>query len=38
MDSTIKVRVVNGLKSKLYVPMTEEEMLARLKSLGTQIV
>lgn len=31
MNSTIKVRVVNGLKSKLYVPMTEEEMLARLK-------
>lgn len=31
MDSTIKVRVVNGLKSKLYAPMTEEEMLARLK-------
>lgn len=44
MDSTIKVRVVNGLKSKLYAPMTEEEMLARLKSLenrkssGTQIM
>lgn len=31
MDSTIKVRVVNGLKSKLYAPMTEEEMLAKLK-------
>jgi hypothetical protein len=31
MDSTIKVRVVNGLKNKLYAPMTEEEMLARLK-------
>ena len=31
MDSTIKVRVVNRLKSKLYAPMTEEEMLARLK-------
>ncbi len=30
MDSTIKVRVVNGLKSKLDAPMTEE-MLARLK-------
>lgn len=31
MDSTIKVRVVNELKSKLYAPLTEEEMLARLK-------
>lgn len=31
MDSTIKVSVVNESKSKLYAPMTEEEMLARLK-------
>ena len=31
IDSTNQVRVENELKSKLYVPMTEEEMLARLK-------
>lgn len=31
MDSTIEVRVVNELKSKLYAPMTEEEMHTRLK-------
>ncbi len=31
MGSTIQVRVENELKSKLYAPMTEEEMLARLK-------
>ena len=31
MASTNQVRVENELKSKLYVPMTEEEMLARLK-------
>lgn len=31
MDSTNQVRVENELKSKLYAPMTEEEMLARLK-------
>ena len=31
IDSTNQVRVENELKSKLYAPMTEEEMLARLK-------
>ena len=31
MDRIIQVRAENELKSKLYVPMTEEEMLARLK-------
>ena len=31
MDSAIQVRVENELKSKLYAPMTEEEMLAILK-------
>lgn len=31
IDSTNHVRVENELKSKLYAPMTEEEMLARLK-------
>lgn len=31
IDSTNQVRVENELKSKLYVLMTEEEMLARLK-------
>lgn len=31
IGSTIQVRVENELKSKLYAPMTEEEMLARLK-------
>ena len=30
IDSTNQVRVENELKSKLYAPMTEEEMLARL--------
>ena len=32
IDSTNQVRVENELKSKLYAPMTEEEMLARLKN------
>ena len=31
IDSTNQVKVENELKSKLYAPMTEEEMLARLK-------
>ena len=31
IDSTNQVRVENELKSKLYAPMTVEEMLARLK-------
>ena len=31
IDSTNQVRVENELKSKLYAPMTEEEMIARLK-------
>ena len=31
MNSIIQVRVENDLKSKLYAPMTEKEMLARLK-------
>lgn len=31
IDGTNQVRVENELKSKLYAPMTEEEMLARLK-------
>ena len=31
IDSTNQVRVENELKSKLYAPMTEEEMLERLK-------
>lgn len=31
IDSTNQVRVENELKSKLYAPMAEEEMLARLK-------
>ena len=31
MDSINQVRIENELKSKLYAPMTEEEMLARLK-------
>lgn len=31
IDSTNQVRVENELKSKLYAPMTEEEILARLK-------
>ncbi len=31
MDGTIWVRVEKELKSKLYAPMTEEEMLAKLK-------
>ena len=31
IDSTNQVRVENELKSKLYAPMTEEEMFARLK-------
>lgn len=31
IDSTNQVRVENELKSKLYAPITEEEMLARLK-------
>ena len=31
IDSTNQGRVENELKSKLYAPMTEEEMLARLK-------
>lgn len=31
IDSTNQIRVENELKSKLYAPMTEEEMLARLK-------
>ena len=31
IDSTNQVRAENELKSKLYAPMTEEEMLARLK-------
>ena len=32
IDSTNQVKVENELKSKLYAPMTEEEMLARLKN------
>ena len=36
IDSTNQVRVENELKSKLYVPMTEEEMLARLKKSRVQ--
>lgn len=31
MDGTIRVRVEKELKSKLYAPMTEEEVLAKLK-------
>ena len=31
MDSINQVRIENELKSKLYAPMTEEEILARLK-------
>ena len=31
IDSTNQVRVENELKSKLYAPMTEKEMFARLK-------
>ena len=31
IDSTNQVKVENELKSKLYAPMTEEEMLERLK-------
>ena len=31
MDNINQVRIENELKSKLYAPMTEEEMLARLK-------
>ena len=31
MDGTIRVRVEKELKSKLYAPMTEEEMLAKLE-------
>ena len=36
IDSTNQVRVENELKSKLYAPMTEEEMLARLKNSRVQ--
>ena len=36
IDSTNQVRVENELKSKLYAPMTEEEMLARLKKSRVQ--
>ena len=31
IDSTNQVRVENELKSKLYAPITEEEMLARMR-------
>ena len=31
IDSTNQVRVENELKIRLYAPMTEKEMLARLK-------
>lgn len=37
IDSTNQVRVENELKSKLYAPMTEEEMLARLKKCNIYI-
>lgn len=33
IDSTNQVRVENELKSKLYAPMTEEEMLARIEKI-----
>ena len=36
IDSTNQVRVENELKSKLYAPMTEEEMFARLKKFREQ--
>ena len=36
IDSTNQVRVENELKSKLYAPMTEKEMLARLKKSRVQ--
>lgn len=36
IDSTNQVRVEIELKSKLYAPMTEEEMLARLKKSRVQ--
>ena len=38
IDSTNQVRVENELKSKLYAPMTEEEILARLKKSREQAI
>ena len=38
IDSINQVRVENELKSKLYAPMTEEEMLARLKKSREQVI